>query len=418
MPSVNYILLQRLREKMNKIFFSHLSPWQIIVVRQEGLSSYIRSVLKDFLKHASELATYQDYLDFVKPTCKPTTYERKVSAINMIELFDKYEVFPTVNSKVNFWKQHKYESLPDEYRSVIDSYKVLAYSRGICKTSIVGFILTGVNFFVYLQSCGSTTLDNIREEDILNYFYDATSDAIIRGYDLLYKIKYILNTSLNKNPGCSRIIPLLPIIRKRTRVYQALNEDEIEKLRVFLMDETSRISRRDRAILIIALYTGMRGGDIMSLTFSDIDWKMNLITLNQNKTGTPLTIPLRPVVGNAIWNYITLERPHSTCKNIFMLADKRIAPITPAAIRSITVPVFEKSGIRQNGETTGLYLFRHNMATTLLRKGVKPLVLSSILGHESPDSLTPYLATEITSLKRCALNIDDFPIRKEVFDIW
>lgn len=378
----------------------------------------IRSVLKDFLKHASELATYQDYLYFVKPTCKPATYERKVSAINMIELFDKYEVFPTVNSKVNFWKQHKYESLSDEYRSVINSYKELAYSRGICKTSIDGFVLTGVNFFVYLQSCGSTTLDNIREEDILNYFYDATSDAIIRGHDLLYKIKYILNASLNKNPGCSHIIPLLPIIRKRARVYQALNEDEIEKLRVFLIDETSRISRRDRAILIIALYTGMRGGDIMSLTFSDIDWKKNLITLNQNKTGTPLTIPLRPVVGNAIWNYITLERPRSTCKNIFLLADKRIAPITPAAIRSITVPVFEKLGIRQNGGTTGLYLFRHNMATTLLRKGVETPVLSSILGHESPDSLTPYLATEITSLKRCALNIDDFPIRKEVFDIW
>lgn len=378
----------------------------------------IRFVIKDFLKHASELVTYQDYLDLLKPRCKPTTFKLKLSAINMIELFDKYEVLPILNSKVNFWKQHKYESLFDEYRSIIDSYKELAYSRGICKTSIDSFVLTGVNFFVYLQSCGSSTLDNIQEEDVLNYFYDVTSEIIIRGYDLLYKIRYILNASLNKIPGCSHLMPLLPIIRKRTRVYQGLNEIEIEKIKVFLIDETSRISSRDRAILIIALYTGMRGGDIMSLTFSDIDWKKSLITLNQNKTGSPLIIPLRPVVGNAIWNYITLERPHCTCKTIFLLADKRIAPITTAAIRSITVPIFKKLGIRQNGETTGLYLFRHNIATTLLKKGIETPVLSSILGHESPDSLIPYIASDITSLKRCALSIDDFPVRKEVFQLW
>lgn len=377
----------------------------------------IRFVIKDILKHASELVSYQDYLDSVRPKYKPATYERKVSAINMIELFEKYGVLPALNSKVNFWKQHKYESLSDDYRSVIDTYREVAISRRICKTSIEGFVLTGVNFCVYLQSCGSTTLDDIQEEDVLNYFYDSPSETIIRGYDLLYKIKRILKASQTKHVSNLRVIQFLPIIRKRTHVYQALKEDEIEILKTFLLDESSQISHRDRAILTIALYTGMRGGDIMSLTFSDIDWKMNIITLNQRKTGASLSIPLRPVVGNAIWNYVTLERPPSVYQNIFLLANKINAPITPAAIRSITVPVFKKLGIRRDGGTTGLYLFRHNMVISLLGKGIEAPVLSSILGHESPESLTPYLGADLTSLKRCALGLEDFPVRKGVFDV-
>lgn len=159
----------------------------------------IRFFIKDVLKHASELVSYQDYLDSVRPKYKPATYERKVSAINMIELFEKYGVLPALNSKVNFWKQHKYESLSDDYRSVIDTYREVAISRRICKTSIEGFVLTGINFFVYLQSCGSTTLDDIQEEDVLNYFYDSPSETIIRGYDLLYKIKRILKASQTKH---------------------------------------------------------------------------------------------------------------------------------------------------------------------------------------------------------------------------
>lgn len=54
----------------------------------------IRFVIKDVLKHASELVSYQDYLDSVRPKYKPATYEGKVSAINMIELFEKYGVLP------------------------------------------------------------------------------------------------------------------------------------------------------------------------------------------------------------------------------------------------------------------------------------------------------------------------------------
>jgi integrase len=76
----------------------------------------------------------------------------------------------------------------------------------------------------------------------------------------------------------------------------------------------------------------------------------------------------------------------------------------------------DKAGIRSRpGDRRGFHLFRHHLATTLLKHGISQPVISSTLGHQSPDSLAPYLSADFANLKKCALSIDCFPIKKEVF---
>lgn len=75
-----------------------------------------------------------------------------------------------------------------------------------------------------------------------------------------------------------------------------------------------------------------------------------------------------------------------------------------------------KAGIRNSpDDRRGLHLFRHYVATSLLENGVEQPVISSTLGHQSPESLNSYLSADFVHLKECALSIDLFPIRKEVF---
>jgi len=45
------------------------------------------------------------------------------------------------------------------------------------------------------------------------------------------------------------------------------------------------------------------------MKLEDIDWENDLITFDQQKTSQPLRLPLLPVVGNAIYDYCTMERP-------------------------------------------------------------------------------------------------------------
>ena len=64
------------------------------------------------------------------------------------------------------------------------------------------------------------------------------------------------------------------------------------------------LSLRDTAIFAVAASLGLRAGDIVRLTLSDIDWIHHEIRFVQNKTGVELHLPLEASVGNAIANYI------------------------------------------------------------------------------------------------------------------
>lgn len=64
----------------------------------------------------------------------------------------------------------------------------------------------------------------------------------------------------------------------------------------------------------IAASLGIRAGDIVRLTLSDIDWVHHEVRFVQGKTGVELCLPLEASVGNAIANYILHERPKQSLK--------------------------------------------------------------------------------------------------------
>jgi integrase len=46
----------------------------------------------------------------------------------------------------------------------------------------------------------------------------------------------------------------------------------VSKIKVTLTDANSTLTLRDKAIGLLAMFTGLRGCDIAGLKFSDIDW--------------------------------------------------------------------------------------------------------------------------------------------------
>jgi len=62
-------------------------------------------------------------------------------------------------------------------------------------------------------------------------------------------------------------------------------------------------------------------------------------------------------------------------------------------------------------------LFRRYLASKILENGVQPKVISDILGHLSPESLNPYIDTDIKHLRECGLSIEKYPVGKEVFEV-
>ncbi|MDR0575587.1 MAG: tyrosine-type recombinase/integrase [Tannerella sp.] len=397
-------------------------PVFIGYLQENGYSrGYIGEILTDIRQVLSEanspnIKSYEEYFEFIHTKfSSKATLHHKYKIIGKIKLFDLYGILPKCDRRSGFLKPEKYSILSSEYKRVIEDFITSAKSRGVSDSYIRLTKGAAVRFFHYQQSLHHNSLSDINEDSTLNYFNE--DGKIVRGYHVMKQIKAVLKENSSYHSDCKRVVSYLPALRNRRKVYPFLEKEEFDRLRDFLSLGKSDVSLRDKAVLTLAMYTGLRGCDIRALNLESIDWVNNLIHIVQSKTGNPLTLPLRPVVGNAIWDYIEHERPDTDCHKIFITTYKIKKGLTSSAINHIVQAAFKKINIRQDGSKTGLHLFRHNIATKLLANGVQAPVITEILGHDSPVSLETYLAADLVCLGECALSIEGYPVRKEVFDI-
>lgn len=379
---------------------------------------YIQYIEKDILWIINESShyawlSYDDiYQTYVNKWSNKTTLNHKKRRLLVIERFDLESKMP--NGLKHAHKSSAYDSLSAEFKDFIDTYRNLE-GLGYSKKYLKSTSYMVCSFLLDLQNKGINSFKSVTEENVLDVF--SSNGKICRSYNFKYTVEFAFKTCLPfyGDGICSRMLSYLPALPHVKKNVQYLTKEEMWRIKSVLEKDTT-LSLKNKAICLLALYTGMRSSDICSLTFKSIDWDNDLIRIKQQKTDAALVLPLRAVVGNAIFDYITKERPKSSADTIFLTVNAPYRRLHSSNLNAICVSIMGKAGIRQNpGDRKGMHLFRHNLATSLLGYGVEQPIISSTLGHQSPSSLAPYLSADFTHLKECALNIERFPVRKEVF---
>lgn len=339
------------------------------------------------------------------------TYRNKVRLLRIIDQYIGKGLLP--DGHKHHLSPHHYEMLNEEYRKVTDMACSIVGKR--CKSSAnVKYALS--SFFFHLQEMDVCSLGAITENAVLDMF--SQDGKLGRSHSFKYSVEYGLRACLpHYGQSVERIIAYLPSIPNKRKNIQYLTEQELAAIK-YALEHDDTISLQDKAVITLAMYTGLRGCDISALTFDCFDWKHDLIRITQAKTGQPLTLPLRAVVGNAVFDYLLHERPQCMEPYVFLTVHVPHRRLHTGNLDAICSKVMNKAGIRQGeNERKSIHLFRHHVATSLLQAGVQQPVISAALGHASPDSLDRYLSAEFKRLKECSLSIEDFPIRKEVFGI-
>ena len=125
--------------------------------------------------------------------------------------------------------------------------------------------------------------------------------GLIRDYACKKCIEEVFTACVPRNPEIlTKLLSYLPPVRATRKNIQYLQPDEVARLKQALTEKKSTLSLRDRAIGIMALYTGLRCSDIAGLTLGAVDLKNDLLRIRQQKTGVPLELPLTAIVGNAV----------------------------------------------------------------------------------------------------------------------
>lgn len=193
-----------------------------------------------------------------------------------------------------------------------------------------------------------------------------------------------------------------PRIYRLETVHQTLNWSEVQEI-LNCIDQTTKIGKRDYAILVLLSIYGLRAGEIARLKLENINWRKETIYIAPGKTGQDLWLPLMPLAGKAILKYLKQARPLSKYREIFLLSR---APWTPLHSRNISICVKRYlQHVKPEQQQGGAHLFRHTFATYLAQQGVSLKYIGDLLGHRSCETTQIYTKTNIPYLREVALEV-------------
>ena len=194
----------------------------------------------------------------------------------------------------------------------------------------------------------------------------------------------------------------VPIERRPQHLPSVYSREELESA-LDAVDRAKAAGRRDYAVMMLLTRYGMRVGDIVALTVGSIDFDNCRIELVQEKTGSPLALPLLPEVASALKAYISDGRPDAGCDNLFLRAKAPHAPLTGAAVHYITTKYLRLGGVDIAGRRHGPHSMRSSLATAMVNGGGGYDLARKTLGHADPDSIRHYARLEVAALRRCAV---------------
>ena len=378
--------------------------------------SYVRSFRSEsvrMLDYLSGHASLDGYFQGYTERCGLKQTPQKSCAFRLIRSYIECGRLPSRRHPLR-GTMPCHEMLPEDIRGHLDSY--LSSCRDRWAPSTAKKIRQTVSAFLlhFLQS--GTSLGRVSEGEVWSYFYDSGKDRVLRGHKFSYNIRRFLRWAGSRPGGedYRRILPMVPRMKQTHRVFDCLSEEEDARLVSYILSDGCRLSLRDRAIVTVARFCGLRACDIAALRMEDVDLGRSRLSIRQHKTGHPLEQALRPVVGNAICRYVMEERPETDLPEVFLVDEHEVRPLACRTIGEVCSKAYRLAGIRQDGRRRGSHLLRHRFAQALVESGACDSAAMRLLGHTSPSSLEVYLETDLVRLRECALSISDFNTGKEV----
>jgi len=290
----------------------------------------------------------------------------------------------------------------DRIFSEFDAY--LRTERGLAPKSIVRHLPVIRRFLHEVCPAGEDDLGKIGQEEVIRYIERHAQDwspgtGKAMCWSLRAFLRYLHRQGLNPRaladcvPSMRRWkLASLPTFLPAAQIQRALDG----------CDRATPMGRRDYAILMMLAKLGLRADEVATLTLDDIDWRASEM-LVRAKGRQCARMPIPPDVGAAIAAYLRNGRPKSSCRRLFI---RTLAPYvgfaSGCAITMIAKTALDRVGIKGCAHR-GAHIFRHSLATELLRSGATLTEIGQLLRHQSHDTTRIYAKVDIEALRTLSL---------------
>lgn len=321
--------------------------------------------------------------------------------------FDLFDYLTPPDMKMAY-KSAKYDLNP-HYRCIVEYYQNLKLQAGTDSSDRRVSMMA--NFFLDMMERGIDTIRDIEEEDVLAFAKE--HQWANRSYRKMAN-QISECESFISDGECLRIASYFPKLggRKNDYVYLTKEEEDLVEDALFRSDKLSLLQK---ALGILVWLSGIRRIDVRNLRLSDVHWGESRISYIQIKTGVPAEIPLVPVLGNAIYDYIQQERPRCDVPYLFVRISRSGKTFKQINMYSEINKIYEIAGIDMERGRLGPHLLRHHFATEELHSGVDRSVIANALGHSYPSAVNQYTDIDETRMQECSLDISCYPVQSKLY---
>ena len=282
-----------------------------------------------------------------------------------------------------------------------------AYLRtecGLAPKSIVRHLPFIRRFLHEVCPAGDGDLGKISQEKVIRYIERHAQDwSPATGKAMCWSLRAFLRYLHHQGLNSHALADCVPSIRrwKLANLPTFLPAAQVQRV-LDGCDQATPMGRRDYAIVMMLAKLGLRADEVATLTLDDIDWRASEM-LVRAKGRQRARMPIPPDVGAAIVGYLRNGRPRSSCRRLFLRA---LAPhvgfASGCAITMIAKAALDRVGI-EGCAHRGAHIFRHSLATELLRSGATLAEIGQLLRHESHDTTRIYAKVDIEALRTLSL---------------
>lgn len=180
----------------------------------------------------------------------------------------------------------------------------------------------------------------------------------------------------------------------------ALSEEEVRTL-LFYLESDSSVSQRNKLIIYLMLYTGVRVSELVNIHIQNIDPISRYLEIEMGKGNVQREIPLRAEVLDLIEEYRTGERSTSPfASSPFLLLSQRAGKMHRDAVNRLLQRIGNEIGVHLHP-----HLFRHTFASNLVKKGVPITTVSKLAGHSNINTTVSYYIATTREEKLSAVEL-------------
>ena len=173
------------------------------------------------------------------------------------------------------------------------------------------------------------------------------------------------------------------LVRTQRRLPESLEPADVS---AFLADLSSY---RDRAIVLVMLFGGLRAAEVRGLLLADVDMGLRRIRV-LGKGGRERVVPVDGAFFAELGAYLREERP-ARCGTpecfVVLRGPTTGGPLTEAGLRSL----FRNHRASSGAIRVRPHRLRHTYGTELASAGIDLLVLRELMGHASPETTAGYV---------------------------